>query len=584
MDETVCYIKPEYLVPRNVGDNDSSNKVEEGNGQATEKRSNEQQSSTEEPPKKKGRYADDRKNKKKNRGQNKNRGLPFKEDHEARLCKSLNNGPDKREECGFANCRFSHDISKYMQLKPKDIGETCYIYSLKGRCPFGVTCRFGSGHLDENFNNITNENVLKENEEITLTRREKELKRKNYDFKKSDEVLKKFEMPKGEDNEDVQGEALIKRFGSCPEEDLIVLRDAERRKIVFRDKLYLSPLTTVGNLPFRRICKEYGVDITCGEMACAIPLVKGINSEWALTKRHSSEDLFGVQLCGHSAKLLTYASELVADSADVDFIDLNLGCPIDLIFQQGAGSALLRRKNRLMEIIPSVTRLLHEYGKEFTIKTRVGVYKNSNIAHKFIPMFEELGASLVTVHGRSKEQRYTKNADWEYIRQCAQQAKSIPVFGNGDIYNYADYEKVRQDTPEIAGVMIGRGALIKPWIFQEIKDQKPSDPSSSERMEMLKRFVNYGLEHWGSDTKGVESTRRFFLEWQSFLYRYVPYGLLERPPQKINQRPELFRGRDDLETLMASPNCADWVKLSEMLLGPVPDGFNFLPKHKANAY
>lgn len=101
---------------------------------------------------------------------------------------------------------------------------------------------------------------------------------------------------------------------------------------------------------------------------------------------------------------------------------------------------------------------------------------------------------------------------------------------------------------------------------------------------MLKKYVNYGLEHWGSDTIGVENTRRFLLEWQSFLYRYVPYGLLERPPQRINQRPDQYIGRDDLETLMASPNYQDWIKLSEMLLGSVPEGFQFLPKHKANSY
>lgn len=132
--------------------------------------------------------------------------------------------------------------------------------------------------------------------------------------------------------------------------------------------------------------------------------------------------------------------------------------------------------------------------------------------------------------------------------------------------------------------MIGRGSLIKPWLFKEIKEQKAWDPSSNERFDMLKKYVNYGLEHWGSDTKGVENTRRFLLEWQSFLYRYVPHSLLECPPQKINQRPMKYHGRDDLETLMSSGNCTDWIKLSEMLLGPVPDGFTFLPKHKANSY
>lgn len=190
----------------------------------------------------------------------------------------------------------------------------------------------------------------------------------------------------------------------------------------------------------------------------------------------------------------------------------------------------------------------------------------------------------MTIHGRSREQRYTKLADWNYIRTVAQAAAPLPVLGNGDILSYEDYKTAKEIAPELTGVMIGRGALIKPWIFTEIKEQKLWDISSAERFDILKKYTNYGLEHWGSDNKGVENTRRFLLEWLSFLYRYIPVGLLEESPQKINGRPPRYRGRDDLETLMASPSASDWIKISEMLLGPVPNGFHFLPKHKANSY
>lgn len=160
---------------------------------------------------------------------------------------------------------------------------------------------------------------------------------------------------------------------------------------------------------------------------------------------------------------------------------------------------------------------------------------------------------------------------------------TMPLYGNGDIMSFNDYAECKKASG-VDGVMIGRGALIKPWIFDEIKNQKDIDISANERFDMLKRFVDYGLEHWGSDSQGVNTTRRFLCEWQSFLYRYIPVGLLERPPQRMNERAPPFNGRNDLETLMASPLASDWVKLSELLLGPAPNDFKFVPKHKANSF
>lgn len=354
----------------------------------------------------------------------------------------------------------------------------------------------------------------------------------------------------------------------------------EKKQLDVKGKLLLAPLTTVGNLPFRRICKQFGADITCGEMAMCTNLLMGQGFEWALLRRHHTEDVFGVQLCGAFPDTMTKCAELVSTHLNVDFIDVNVGCPIDFVYHKGAGSGLMNRMSKFQQIVQGMSSVMDI---PLTVKMRMGVQENKNTAHTLIPKLYDWGASVVMVHGRSREARYTKSADWDYLTTCAQAAAPYPFVGNGDILSFEDANEHFSNS-QSAGLMIARGALIKPWIFTEIKEQRHWDISASERLDILRDFTNYGLENWGSDTQGVDKTRRFLLEWLSFLHRYIPVGIMERLPQRINERPPYYFGRNDLETLMSSANCNDWVKISEMLLGPVPDDFSFLPKHKANSY
>ncbi|XP_061186084.1 tRNA-dihydrouridine(47) synthase [NAD(P)(+)]-like [Saccostrea echinata] len=518
-----------------------------------------------------------------------------------KLCPTIS----QERECNFGDkCKFSHDIKAFMEAKPKDIGPDCYLFELYGKCPYGIACRYGSKHISEDYKNIINEELYEKKSKVktVLNTLSKDLQvtlwKKRYNFEKANEIVQQVKKRAQEKHDTFSKLCAAKQESKesridTPEEassntteirdvseGVIKLRPQETRKIDFGSKNYLAPLTTVGNLPFRRICKAYGADITCSEMAMSLNLLQGQASEWALLKRHESEDLFGVQICGGWADILTKCSQLINENVELDFLDLNCGCPIDLVYKKGEGCALIGRLNKFEQIIAGMRSVLDV---PLTVKMRTGIFDNKNIAHTVIPKLRDWGVSMVTLHGRSREQRYTRLADWDYIDQCAEAGKPMPVFGNGDILSYEDLDCHLQNT-RVSGCMVARGALIKPWIFTELKERRHWDISSSERFDMLKRFVNNGLEHWGSDTQGVETTRRFLLEWVSFLYRYIPVGLLEQMPQKINERPPYYIGRNDLETLMSSPNCGDWVKLSEMLLGPVPEGFSFLPKHKANAY
>lgn len=178
-------------------------------------------------------------------------------------------------------------------------------------------------------------------------------------------------------------ETSAKTSGSITDEDIIKLLKREKKTIDFKNKLFLSPLTTVGNLPFRRICKEYGADVTCGEMAMCSSLLQGAPQEWALVKRHASEKIFGVQLCANNPHLLTKCAQLLEKEADIDFVDLNLGCPIQLVYRQGGGCGLLRRTRVLEACVRGLSGIL---SVPLTIKTRTGVYNDESIAHELVSL------------------------------------------------------------------------------------------------------------------------------------------------------------------------------------------------------
>jgi tRNA-dihydrouridine synthase 3 len=360
-----------------------------------------------------------------------------------------------------------------------------------------------------------------------------------------------------------------------------IRQQQDKSRGLFTNRTILAPLTTVGNLPFRRICKEFGADNTVSEMAMVYNLNKTQKSEWSLLRRHEGEDVFGIQVAvSRVDDAVMFARSLHASGFSYDYVDINCGCPVDLIVKSGCGCGLWEKKGRLREVVKALTSF---QAKPVTIKCRIGDDETAPTLHRQIAEYEGWGASAVTIHGRSRRQRYTKLANWDYIEQCAK-LTALPVIGNGDILSYDDIEEHRRMSPSVVSHLVARGALIKPWIFDEIKQQRSIDISSHERFEMLKKFTRYGLAHWGSDEKGVLTTRRFLCEWLSFLYRYVPMGLLERLPQRINERPPMYEGRDALETLMSSDSAVDWIRITEMLLGPAGEKFVFTPKHKSNSY
>lgn len=562
-------------------------------------------------------------NKRNKRGQNKGKKRPRdkKTDFSEKICRSTMLG----KPCPFGDkCKYSHDLKEALANRPEDMKELsmCPIFKLRGYCEYGIRCRLGKCHINmATGENLRDEEIAKTQppEVMNVLRKEVQvqLRKKKFAF-----VCKRHFEP-GKNKKKTQldvtevDEKKVNREQSCADEEKVVTTNAltaekgveiipptmkanvksfdtsplpQKRKLIdFSNKVYIAPLTTVGNLPFRRIMKRFGADITCGEMAVAQNLLEGKSGEWALLKRHPEEDVFGVQIAAGFPDMYTRVCEVIEKEMNVDFVDLNLGCPLDLMCDKGCGASLMLRDRKLKDIVQGITNTL---SCPITIKMRTGWDESKPVAHKLVSKIQSWGfdgVNALMIHGRSRLQRYTKLANWEYIETVANcqndELPKIPVIGNGDIFTYTDYEEKVAKEGVNTTAMLARGALIKPWLPTEIKEKRHWDISATERLDILKDFTRFGLEHWGTDQQGLNNTRRFLLEWLSFLYRYIPVGMLEVIPQQMNHRPPIHMcGRSDLETLMLSKNCKDWIKISEMLLGPVPDDFLFEPKHKANSY
>uniref|UniRef100_A0A6G1S6B1 tRNA-dihydrouridine(47) synthase [NAD(P)(+)] n=1 Tax=Aceria tosichella TaxID=561515 RepID=A0A6G1S6B1_9ACAR len=497
-------------------------------------------------------------------------------------------------------CEYSHDAYKIHKLYEKEIfdDKPCYIYSSYGKCNFGVACLYSKNHIHVNddlkqaFNLIDHkrwscggrEDFIERSKNKLETSIQIKLRKKAYNFDEITEIANKLAKADTADNDQVNDQN-EKRIGAAVVDEHVQSRGFTKKKVDFKGKLYLAPLTTVGNLPFRRLCKKFSCDITCAEMSLCTSLLNGNPSEWSHLRRHESEDVFGAQITASQPEHAAKVVKVLNDFCDIDFIDFNCGCPTELIYQMGAGSGLMQRGSKLRKMLAGACMLSKV---PITVKMRSGCTNDKNIAHNLIRSivtpFTSKHIGAITVHGRSRVQRYTKLADWEYTNQCGAISGDIPLIGSGDCISWQEYYQRLEEYKNVSGVMIARGALISPWLFTEIKERRTWDISSRERLDIIRDYTNFALDHWGSDAMGIENCRRYLLEWLSFSCRYIPVGLLEVIPQKINERPPKYKGRDELETLLSSPAASDWVKISEMFLGKVPDNFKFLPKHKANAY
>lgn len=263
-----------------------------------------------------------------------------------------------------------------------------------------------------------------------------------------------------------------------------------------RFPLYLAPMAGVTDLVFRRLCKELGADVMVTEFVSAEGIIQADERTRKYTEFEEHQRPVGVQLFGAEGDRMAEAARKIIDWKQPDFIDINFGCPVKKVVSKNGGSSLLRNCPLLEEVASTIAE-----GVDIpvTAKIRIGWDTSSINAPHVCQLLENAGMQAIAVHGRTRAQGYSGEADWEVIDQCAR-AVNIPVIGNGDIASGIDVEQ-RRNTTAVSGVMIGRAAMQYPWVFREAKHfletgNHLSPATFEERWELIIRHTEMALE-WG---------------------------------------------------------------------------------------
>lgn len=276
-----------------------------------------------------------------------------------------------------------------------------------------------------------------------------------------------------------------------------------------KEPLFLAPMEDVTDPAFRLLCKLFGADMVYTEFVSADALIRNVKRTEQKLTIHDEERPVAIQIYGKDVDTMVEAAKIV-EEAQPDILDLNFGCPVKKVAGKGAGSGMLRDVPKLLAITQAVVEAVKI---PVTVKTRLGWDEQSKIIVDLAEAIQDCGAQALAIHGRTRAQMYTGEADWTLIGEVKNNPRMrIPIIGNGDV---TTPERAREcfDKYGVDAVMIGRGSIGRPWIFEEVKHYLQTGehvgPYSMQwQIDIIKEHVLRSIEWLGDERKGIVHSRR----------------------------------------------------------------------------
>ena len=286
----------------------------------------------------------------------------------------------------------------------------------------------------------------------------------------------------------------------------------------------LSPMDDITDLPFRELCKEFGADLLITEFIASEALNRDAEKSLRKMKFSESQHPIGIQVFGANEEELLRCLEVV-EQAEPDFIDINWGCPVRKVAGKGAGSGILQDIPKMLRITASMVKHTH---LPVTVKTRLGYSTDSMMVTDFAEALQDTGIAALSIHGRTKNQMYSGTADWSMIGAVKSNPHiHIPIFGNGDI-NSASQAFDYKHRYGVDGILIGRGAIGNPWIFEQCRRVFIGLPEReitvAERVDVCRRHLQAAIDFKGERT-AIFEMRKHYSNYFKGLYNFKPFRL-----------------------------------------------------------